>query len=93
VDRHLHYRDLGGNERSKKRLKAAKEIYIKASKGLPIENLAQKYPEAIEKLNAFNFCRSFNCLPESGGLNDQWADDYLYFVEFMKAEAEMSPKE
>ena len=87
----MYRRGLGGDQESKKRLRAAREIYIKAAKGLPIGNLAQRYPEAVEKLNAFNFCRSFNCLPEAGGLNDQWADDYLYFVEFMKAEAEMSP--
>jgi hypothetical protein len=61
-----------------------------AAKRLPIEKLAAEHPDIVEKMNDYYLCKQLHCLPESGGLNDQYIDDYLYFMTFAQAESEIS---
>jgi len=61
-----------------------------AAKRLPIDKLAAENPDILQKMNDYYLCKHLNCLPESGGLNDQYIDDYQYFMTFAQAESEIS---
>jgi len=58
-------------------------------KGLPTENLKRRYPEIARRLGDYWLCKQFHILPRSGGLGDQWIDDYYFFVVFASAESEV----
>ncbi|ORX22476.1 hypothetical protein BVF91_11590 [Thermoanaerobacterium sp. PSU-2] len=62
-----------------------------AAKRLPIEKLAAEHPDIVQKMNDYCLCKQLHCLPESGGLNDQYYEDYQYFMIFARAEAEIQP--
>jgi len=81
---------MGRNRDGKKKLDIARQIFIRAAKGLPTDKLAAQYPDIVQKMNDYFLCKQLHCLPEAGGLNDQYLDDYLYFMTFTKVELEIT---
>lgn len=68
-------------------------MFIRAYKGLPYGNMAQKYPKIENKITDFFMCKQFNVLPEEGGLRDQYLEDYVYFKLFASISNELSQQE